>query len=120
MMVWLRKSGQALFRVWFYILVSLPIVVFSPLLLLFALSERTYPQFFWLARNVWAAVILYGMGCPPRIFREEDMVWGRSYMFVANHSSMLDIMMMLRVSRNPFVFVVKKELANIPVFGFSY
>jgi 1-acyl-sn-glycerol-3-phosphate acyltransferase len=41
-------------------------------------------------------------------------------MLVANHTSMLDIMLMLRVSRNPFVFVGKKELANIPVFGFFY
>ncbi len=43
-----------------------------------------------------------------------------SYMLVANHTSMLDIMLMLYVSKNPFVFVGKKELAKIPVFGFFY
>jgi 1-acyl-sn-glycerol-3-phosphate acyltransferase len=114
------NAGQALFRIWFYILVALPIFVFFPLLLLFTISEKTYPQFFWLARNVWASCILYGMGCPPLIVREERMERGKSYMLVANHTSMLDIMAMLRVSRNPFVFVGKKELANIPVFGFFY
>ena len=41
-------------------------------------------------------------------------------MFVANHTSMADIMLMLYVTRNPFVFVGKKELAKIPVFGFFY
>lgn len=41
-------------------------------------------------------------------------------MLVANHTSMLDIMLMLYVSRNPFVFVGKKELVKIPVFGFFY
>jgi len=41
-------------------------------------------------------------------------------MLVANHTSMLDIMMMLKTSKNPFVFVGKKELVNIPVFGFFY
>lgn len=41
-------------------------------------------------------------------------------MLVANHTSMLDIMLMLRVSKNPFVFVGKKELAKIPVFGFFF
>lgn len=45
---------------------------------------------------------------------------GKSYMLVANHTSMLDIMLMLRVSKNPFVFVGKKELVKIPVFGFFY
>lgn len=41
-------------------------------------------------------------------------------MLVANHTSMLDIMLMLDVSKNPFVFVGKKELVKIPVFGFFY
>jgi 1-acyl-sn-glycerol-3-phosphate acyltransferase len=45
---------------------------------------------------------------------------GKSYMLVANHTSMLDIMLMLKVSRNPFVFIGKKELAKIPVFGFFF
>lgn len=48
------------------------------------------------------------------------MISGESYMLVANHTSMLDIMLMLAVSKNPFVFVGKKELVNIPLFGFFY
>lgn len=116
----LKKSVQALWRIWFYILVALPIVLFSPLLILLTLSERTFTSVFWLARNIWAAPILYGMGCIPRIRYDERLKPSRSYMLVANHTSMLDIMLMLRVSPNPFVFVGKKELARIPVFGFFY
>ena len=41
-------------------------------------------------------------------------------MQVANHTSMLDIMLMLYVSKNPFVFVGKEELGKIPLFGFFY
>ena len=41
-------------------------------------------------------------------------------MIVANHTSMTDIMLMLVVSKNPFVFVGKKELVKIPIFGFFY
>lgn len=41
-------------------------------------------------------------------------------MFVANHTSMIDIMLMLSINENPFVFVGKKELAKIPLFGFFY
>lgn len=41
-------------------------------------------------------------------------------MLVANHTSMTDIMLMLITIRNPFVFVGKKELARIPIFGFFY
>lgn len=41
-------------------------------------------------------------------------------MLVANHTSMTDIMLMLYVSKNPFVFVGKAELSKIPLFGFFY
>jgi 1-acyl-sn-glycerol-3-phosphate acyltransferase len=116
----LQKMGHLLYRIWFYILVSLPIFIFFPLLLLTTLTERTYGQFFWLARNIWANTIIYGMFCFPKIYYEQKLEKGQSYMLVANHTSMLDIMMMLKTSRNPFVFVGKKELVTIPVFGFFY
>ena len=41
-------------------------------------------------------------------------------MLVSNHTSMTDIMLMLHVSKIPFVFVGKAELAKIPLFGFFY
>jgi len=56
----------------------------------------------------------------PKVYREEPLKKNESYMLVANHTSMMDIMMMLKVSRNPFVFVGKQELAKIPLFGFFY
>ena len=120
MRTFFRRTGQLLYRVWFYILVAIPIILFSPILVILSISEKTYPQFFWLARNIWARIILYGMGCIPKITWEENLERGRSYMLVANHTSMIDIMLMLWVSKNPFVFVGKKELLKIPVFGFFY
>ena len=120
MVQFFRNIGHVLYRIWFYVLVALPIFLFFPFLLLSVLSEKTYPQFFWLARNLWARPILIGMGCIPKIKREQRMVKGESYMLVSNHTSMLDIMSMLVVSKNPFVFVGKKELVKIPVFGFFY
>ena len=120
MWIIVKKTGQALYRIWFYILVTIPIIIFWPLLVVTTISEKTYSQFFWLARNLWAPVILYGMGCPPQVRYDQQMEPKRSYMLVANHTSMLDIMLMLRVSRNPFIFVGKKELGNLPIFGFFY
>lgn len=108
------------YRIWFHVLVAIPIFILFPFLVLFSIKEAWYPQFFWIARNLWARPILYGMGCPPIIKREQKLIQGKSYMLVANHTSMLDIMLMLCVSRNPFVFVGKKELSKIPVFGFFY
>src|SRR5690606_3280052 len=109
-----------LWRIWFYMLVAVPIIILFPVLLLFSSSERFYPQFFWVARNIWANIILYGMGFFPAIKSEQKIVKGKSYMLTANHTCMTDIMLMLKASKNPFVFVGKKELVKIPVFGFFY
>ncbi len=120
-MIFLLKAiGKTLWRIWFYILVALPILVMFPFLLLFTSREKWYPQFFWLARNIWANTILYGMGFWPKIKWHQKLEKGKSYMLIANHTSMIDIMLMLKISKNPFVFVGKKELVKIPVFGFFY
>jgi len=109
-----------LYRIWFYLLVLLPILVLFPFILFTILSEKTYSLFFKIAR-LWARVILIGMGFRYSIKGTENFEEGKSYMLVANHTSMTDIMMMLLAVKNhPFVFVGKKELVNIPIFGFIY
>ncbi len=98
----------------------IPIMVMLPFLVLSILSEKTYPLFFFLAR-IWARFILFGMGFYYKIEFEQEFEKGKSYMLVANHTSMTDIMLMLAVVKdNPFVFVGKAELAKIPLFGFFY
>ncbi|MCF4100688.1 1-acyl-sn-glycerol-3-phosphate acyltransferase [Gillisia sp. M10.2A] len=108
-----------LWRIWFYILLGLPIVVMFPVLVIFTSSEKFYPQFFKCAR-IWAKIILYGMGFLPKQKSAAKLIKGNSYMFVANHTSMIDIMLMLAVIDHPFVFVGKRELAKIPIFGYFY
>lgn len=116
----LKYPFWMLYRVWFYLLVLLPIIVLFPLILFTILSEKTYPLFFKIAR-LWARVILIGMGFRYSIKGTENFEAGKSYMLVANHTSMTDIMLMLLAVKNhPFVFVGKKELVNIPIFGFIY
>ena len=107
------------YRIWFYILVALPILVLLPILLISISREQWYPFFFKLAR-FWAKFILFGMGFRVKIEREQVPERHKSYMFIGNHTSMTDIMLMLVSVKNPFVFVGKKELAKIPLFGFFY
>jgi 1-acyl-sn-glycerol-3-phosphate acyltransferase len=42
------------------------------------------------------------------------------FVVVANHTSMLDIMLLLRICKRPVVFVGKEELGRIWLFGFFY
>ncbi|TQD40642.1 lysophospholipid acyltransferase family protein [Haloflavibacter putidus] len=118
-MKWIKAFFILLYRMWFYILVAVPIIVLFPLLLVSTLREKFYPFFFKLAR-LWAKIILYGMGFYPIVKRLQRLQPQKSYMLVANHTSMADIMLMLAIVKKPFVFVGKKELAKFPVFGFFY
>ena len=108
-----------LYRIWFYVLVALPILILFPFLIVSILKESWYPYFFKLAR-IWARFILIGMGFNVKIENQQRLGKNKSYMFIANHTSMADIMLMLVSVKNPFVFVGKKELAKIPLFGFFY
>jgi 1-acyl-sn-glycerol-3-phosphate acyltransferase len=108
-----------LWRIWFYIMMGIPIIIMFPFLVVSILKEKWYPYFFIMAR-IWAKAILIGTGFYYKIEREQELEPNKSYMLIANHTSMTDIMLMLVVSKHPFVFVGKKELSNIPLFGFFY
>lgn len=107
------------YRIWFYMLMAIPIIVMLPFLFISILKESWYPYFFVMAR-IWSKFILMGMGFYVKSEAEEEIVEGKSYMFVANHTSMTDVMLMFSLVKNPFVFVGKKELTKIPLFGFFY
>lgn len=115
----LKNIFWVIWRIWFYILLGIPILIMLPFLVISILKEKWYPYFFIMAR-IWAKFILFGMGFYYKIEREQEIQPNTSYMFVANHTSMADIMLMLASVRSPFVFVGKKELTKIPLFGFFY
>ncbi|HKJ48696.1 MAG TPA: lysophospholipid acyltransferase family protein, partial [Christiangramia sp.] len=118
-MSFIKSAAILIWRIWFYILMIVPIVIMLPFLIVFTSSEKFYPQYYVCAR-IWAKIIIYGMGFNIKVDADEFPKKNKSYMLVANHASMLDIMLMLSVINLPFVFIGKKELGKIPVFGFFY
>ncbi len=116
----LKIAFWILWKIWFYLLMTVVIIIMSPLLILTISSDRTYPYFFILAR-FWAKVVFFGMGFRYRVEWQQKPEKGKSYMLISNHTSMMDIMLMLiLIKDNPFVFVGKQELAKLPIFGFFY
>ena len=70
---------------------------------------------------LWSDLILFGMGMFPKVVSKIKLSSESSYIFVANHVSMIDIMLMGSTIRNhPIVFIGKKELEKIPFFGYVY
>ncbi|MBS9774149.1 MAG: 1-acyl-sn-glycerol-3-phosphate acyltransferase [Tenacibaculum sp.] len=116
-MEYLKIPFRLIWRSWFYILVLATTVILSPIFLILSYKEKHYP-ILWKALRFWSFIIVYGMGFRLKIKREQKLLPNKSYMFCANHSSLLDGWILVTLSKNPIVFVGKKELTKIPVFGF--
>ena len=108
-----------LWRIWFYAWVLVTILLLLPILVIVISKEKWYPIFFKIAR-LWAKTILFVMGFSTKITKDEHPEKNQSYLFCPNHTSIIDIMLMLSITDNPFVFVGKKELGTIPIFGYIY
>ncbi|MDB0025811.1 1-acyl-sn-glycerol-3-phosphate acyltransferase [Polaribacter sp.] len=108
-----------LWRFWFYFLIFVTIILMAPLLFILTIKEESYPQF-WKLIRVWAKVLIYGMGFRLKFQFDQHIDPTKSYMFCPNHGSLMDPFVLVATSKNPIVFVGKKEFVKIPIFGFFY
>jgi len=70
---------------------------------------------------LWSDFILFFMGMFPIKNKKLITKPNTPYIFVANHISMIDVMLLVStVRKNPLVFIGKKELEKIPIYGYIY
>lgn len=116
-MNFLKNIFRLFWRVWFYGWVFFSILFALPILIFVISFDSLYKTFFKIA-TAWGKTILFVMGFSPIVQTEEEILPDKSYLFIANHASLIDVMLMLSVMKNPAVFVGKKEVRKIPVFGY--
>jgi 1-acyl-sn-glycerol-3-phosphate acyltransferase len=68
----------------------------------------------------WADVWLLLVGIRTRVIHEAKWEEERPCVFVANHTSYMDIPMIVKVIREPMRVLGKIEMSKIPLFGFLY
>jgi 1-acyl-sn-glycerol-3-phosphate acyltransferase len=115
----LKNIFRIFWRAWFYGWVFFSILAALPLLIILISNDKFYKTFFKVA-ILWGKTILFVMGFRPVVMSEEEIIPDKSYMYIANHTSLVDVMLMLAVMKNPAVFVGKKELIKLPVFGYVF
>jgi len=92
----------------------------TPVLLVLTAKESYFPAFYKIL-HIWGKLVLFLMGFKAEVTQEVALEPNKSYMFSANHTSMVDPMLLLALlNKNPFVFVGKVELTKLPIFGFFY
>ncbi len=67
----------------------------------------------------WAHHFLFIAGATVTVVRHVRLDRGRSYVFVSNHSSNLDVPAIISVVDHPLRFIAKEELRRIPLFGWA-
>jgi 1-acyl-sn-glycerol-3-phosphate acyltransferase len=115
MHVILRPLG-VLWKVLFLLHFIITLVLLYPLFYLFLMREKWYPSAFKLKR-IWAHMLIFPMG----IFYKVDYRFhpkpSKTYVFCANHTSYLDIILSYCVLKQYFVFMGKQELKKVPLFN---
>lgn len=109
-------------RAWMVILGAVLTTLLGIPILLLSIRKQDYPMAYRFIR-LWCFGMFYGMG-----FRYElRNVSGKSidpkrqYVFIANHTSMMDVMLpCILMPHHPLCYVGKKELVKIPIFGTIY
>jgi 1-acyl-sn-glycerol-3-phosphate acyltransferase len=118
-MEFLKNIFIVIWRGWFFLWSFTTVIILLPILVIVISKSNWYSIYFKIAR-IWAKTILFIMGFWTKIEFEEIPEKDKSYMFCPNHTSMIDIMLLLSITKNPFVFVGKKELGKYPLFGYIY
>ncbi len=118
-MKYLLFPFRLIWRIWFYLLMIVSVIAMSPFILVL-LSDEKYYGTFWKLMRAWSFFLIYGMGFRLKFEREQELDPEKSYVFIANHASLLDPWIMIASSKNPILFVGKKELVKLPIFGFFY
>ncbi|TAF64448.1 MAG: 1-acyl-sn-glycerol-3-phosphate acyltransferase [Cytophagales bacterium] len=95
-------------------------LLFMPFFLL--LSAQKARSTFWVSKlkKTWARICLFLWAIPVKITYETPLSKKRTYIFCANHTSLVDIVVMGSFMPANFIFIGKEELNHVPIFGYVF
>lgn len=74
----------------------------------------------YFADRINATLLYFWMGMPIQVVRSRKLGTDRPYVYCANHTSHLDIPLMIASIRQDLIFWGKSELLKVPLFGWSF
>lgn len=114
----IRSILQKIYTTWVVLVFSVFMIILLPgILLPFLLGTR----FTWIGYNflwLWSWIFSKLTFIRYNLYGRENIARGKSYIFVSNHTSFLDIPGIRLMIPGEFRPIAKKELLKIPVFGF--
>jgi 1-acyl-sn-glycerol-3-phosphate acyltransferase len=86
--------------------------------MIFAVIDRSYIVYFKISKIFSGGVLLIS-GIKLEVTGLENIDKDKTYVFVSNHSSQYDIVVLQKIIPNRMAMIFKKELAKIPFFGWQ-
>jgi len=86
--------------------------------MIFAVIDRSYTVYFKISKIFSGGVLLIS-GIKLEVTGLENIDKDKTYVFVSNHSSQYDIVVLQKTIPNRMAMIFKKELAKIPFFGWQ-
>ena len=107
-----------IWRIWMILIAAIYVLTIGVFIVLpLANFDKTFPYIYPFIRY-WGKFVLYGTGFRIDYEKMVPLDPKENYIFIANHSSVMDIMLMLTILKHhSIVFVGKAELLKIPIFG---
>ena len=116
----MNRLLRYIYTIYCFIPFLLSFIIFIPVYFLIfnCWPKRTAPHVAHKLSRIWAALLFIFFFMRVEIKNKHLIKPGVSYVFVANHLSMLDIPLYARSCTNTFRFLAKKELTKIPLMGY--
>lgn len=118
----MTKILNYLWRFWLLLLAFFLTVTIGIPVYILSFNKKHYKYGYKLVR-IWCFGMFYGMGFRYDLIKLSEQEKDKSipYVFISNHTSIMDIMLTCIVfPDHPICFVGKKELVKIPIFGTIY
>jgi len=112
----LRYIGHRLYTTWATFWFVMPFVVTYPLQ--WALSRRpAWHRYLHALNRSWSKLFIWMWGMPVEIIRKNSLPAGQPCVYVANHSSYIDIPLLFKAIPGWLNIMGKISLAKVPVWG---
>ena len=118
-MKWIGYLVSSIWRLWFLISFIIAFVIFIPSLFFFTAIVKNNLSVNYISKY-WSSMFMIMSGIFWRVQFEEKLDPNKRYIFCPNHTSTLDIPLVSAAIPLPLLFMGKKELASIPIFGYFY
>ena len=119
----IRKIGIIVWKTWFFSVVVVTTLFFSlcAIALSFLLGRYAYRPMHlcakgWGCLNLWLSGICWHIDARSFPLRSIE----RQAIFIANHTSIIDIFLLLALIPHRIMFIGKASLGRFPIFGYAY